>query len=130
MADQQDKIKVSDHAVLQHLKRTGAIVSRHNKILRIVAFGEEIKPKNRLMKLLNNNCKKAKYYKYGALIAVVEENTVVTVYKYEPDKWLDSWACCFQCKKPIIKEDDDAMVCIQCGGRNRRMGTTIVRRKL
>lgn len=27
---------------------------------------------------------------------------------------------CFQCKKEIISDDDDAFVCISCGGRNRR----------
>lgn len=27
---------------------------------------------------------------------------------------------CYQCQKSIIKADDDAHVCIQCGGRNRR----------
>lgn len=27
---------------------------------------------------------------------------------------------CWDCGKPIIASDDDAHVCIQCGGRNRR----------
>lgn len=27
---------------------------------------------------------------------------------------------CFDCRKPI-HDDDDAMVCIQCGGMNRRI---------
>lgn len=27
---------------------------------------------------------------------------------------------CWQCLRPIIESDDDACVCIQCGGRNRR----------
>ncbi len=28
---------------------------------------------------------------------------------------------CPDCRKPIIRTDDDAGVCIQCGGRNRRV---------
>lgn len=28
---------------------------------------------------------------------------------------------CADCKKPIHKLDDDAEVCIDCGGRNRRV---------
>ncbi len=28
---------------------------------------------------------------------------------------------CWDCKKPIHKYDDDAEVCIGCGGRNRRI---------
>jgi len=28
---------------------------------------------------------------------------------------------CAQCQKRIVGKDDDAMVCIQCGGRNRRI---------
>lgn len=29
-------------------------------------------------------------------------------------------ACCPDCGNNIVAEDDDARVCIQCGGRNRR----------
>lgn len=28
--------------------------------------------------------------------------------------------CCVQCCAPIICEDDEACICIGCGGRNRR----------
>jgi hypothetical protein len=41
-------------------------------------------------------------------------------------KWLAWWrlprggAFCFPCGAEIIESDDDACVCIQCGGRNRR----------
>lgn len=27
---------------------------------------------------------------------------------------------CFECGKPVIASDDEALICIQCGGRNRR----------
>ena len=30
-------------------------------------------------------------------------------------------AKCCDCEKDIIKTDDDAMLCIQCGGKNRRV---------
>lgn len=30
---------------------------------------------------------------------------------------------CPDCKEPIYADDDDARVCIQCGGRNRRWPT-------
>ena len=32
-------------------------------------------------------------------------------------------AKCADCKKPIIRHDDEALVCINCGGRNRQCGT-------
>lgn len=28
---------------------------------------------------------------------------------------------CYDCKNPINKSDDDAHICIQCGGRNKRL---------
>jgi hypothetical protein len=28
---------------------------------------------------------------------------------------------CRQCQQPIVTDDDDARLCIQCGGRNRRV---------
>ena len=38
----------------------------------------------------------------------------------------DGWrptvhACCCQCLHPIYEQDDDACVCTNCGGNNRRL---------
>lgn len=35
-------------------------------------------------------------------------------------KWL-TIPRCYQCDREIIEQDDDALVCIECGGRNRRV---------
>jgi hypothetical protein len=41
-----------------------------------------------------------------------------------PQQFVDKTiVCCFECCKSIIAEDDDALVCIQCGGRNRLANT-------
>lgn len=87
-------INVSNHAIDQHIKRFGGskkhIDRKKNSIRKVVAFGLEITPKNKMMKLLNNQCRKARYYVYGgvvAVVAVVEDDTVVTVYKYEQQKF-------------------------------------------
>jgi len=87
-------IVVSEHAINQYFKRFGGKVSegkragKANKIRKIIAFGREIKPKNKMMKLLNNKCVNAKYFQYGGIVAVYADDAVVTVYKYEADKWL------------------------------------------
>jgi len=87
-------IFVSKHAIDQHFLRFGgtvtedSIIKKANKIRKVIAFGIEIKPKNKMMKLLNNNCVKTKYFMYGGIVAVYANNIVVTVYKYEADKWL------------------------------------------
>ncbi len=87
-------IVVSEHAINQHFKRFGGKpsegkrVGKANKIRKVIAFGREIKPKNKMMKLLNNNCTKAKYFQYGGIVAVYADDVVVTVYKYNADKWI------------------------------------------
>lgn len=86
-------IVVSEHAIDQHFKRFGGKdtkekrVGKANKIRKIVAFGFEIRPKNKMMKLLNNNCVKTKYFQYGGIVAVYANDVVVTVYKYDPENW-------------------------------------------
>ena len=32
---------------------------------------------------------------------------------------------CYDCKRYIVSEDDDAQVCIECGGRNRLAVVTV-----
>lgn len=89
-------IAVSDHAIDQHFKRFGGTpserkrVSKANAIRKVVAFGIELKPKNNLMKLLNNKSVNAKYFMLGGIVAVYAQDTVVTVYKYDATKWR-SW---------------------------------------
>lgn len=80
-------MNVSDHAVLRHLERTGGMEARHNRVRKLVAFGKEIYPRDRLRKLLNHNCQIDRYYLKDDLVAVVSNDTVVTVYKFEPEKW-------------------------------------------
>jgi hypothetical protein len=88
-------IVVSEHAIDQHFKRFGGTpsegkrVGKANKIRKVVAFGLEIKPKAQMMKLLNNKCVRAKYYLLGGVVAVYADDVVVTVYKYNADKWLN-----------------------------------------
>jgi len=31
-------------------------------------------------------------------------------------------AYCYECGEPIYADDDDAGICVQCGGMNRRWG--------
>lgn len=32
---------------------------------------------------------------------------------------------CYQCRRYIIAADDDALMCIECGGRNRRVHVVV-----
>lgn len=85
----QVSLKVTDHALLRYLKRTGGDVSRRNKVRGIVAFGQQVKPKSdiaELRKILDHK-RKAKYYLRGAWLAVVVDDTVVTVYETRPEWW-------------------------------------------
>jgi len=86
-------IFVSEHAIDQHFKRFGGKqnqekkIGKANKIRKIIAFGEEIEPKSKMMKLLNNNCVNTKYFLLGGIVAVYANNIVVTVYKYDSSRW-------------------------------------------
>ena len=86
-------VSISKHAHTRYIERFGGVNSlksvtkRENTIRKVVAFGVEIKPNYKLMKLLNNRCKKAKYHLYRNIIAVVTDDVVVTVYKYISDTW-------------------------------------------
>ena len=86
---------VSQHAVDRHAERFGgansakSIEKRTNSIRRVVAFGVEVEPKERLKMLLRNNCTKASYHLYRNIVAVVENNRVVTVYRYNRDEFKD-----------------------------------------
>lgn len=88
MAISTNGYMVTDHAILRYLKHTKSRFSRENAILKIVAFGEEIKPKNKLKKLLEHDCKDAKYFTRGSIVAVVANKRIVTVYPYNPVNWL------------------------------------------
>ena len=83
-----DVIRVSDHAIIRYLERAGGYDAKANRIRSIIAFGAEIKPKNRLRKLLNNNFKHARYFHKNGLVVVLESGTAVTVYKYNAEDWL------------------------------------------
>jgi len=37
------------------------------------------------------------------------------------NKYLETALRCYQCGHPINGNDDDARICINCGGRNRRI---------
>jgi len=86
-------IVVSEHAIDQHFKRFGGKategkrVGKANKIRKVIAFGIEIKPKNNMMKILNNNGVSAKYFLLGGIVAVYAQDVVVTVYKYNAKSW-------------------------------------------
>lgn len=54
--------------------------------------------------------------KCGAICHDSEHGYVTGCEHYPPDIQV----FCYDCHKPIRAEDDDAMVCVKCGGRNRR----------
>jgi hypothetical protein len=82
-----DNIQISDHCFARYLERTGAIKRFRPKILQIIELGKRVEPKYPVLKLLNHNMKKARYYRYNQWVAVVVENTVVTVMRYSKEKW-------------------------------------------
>lgn len=80
-------ISVTDHAILRRLQHTNSRWGQETKILRIIMEGEEIEPKRKLAKLLNNKFADARYYERGGLVAVVANMKVVTVYPYTQGNW-------------------------------------------
>jgi hypothetical protein len=84
-----DNIQISDHCFARYLERTGAIKKFRPKIIQIVELGKKVKPKFGVVKLLNHKMKQATYYRYNQWVAVVVDDTVVTVMQYSKGKWID-----------------------------------------
>jgi hypothetical protein len=90
MIQSEPKIKVTDHAVLQHMKRTRAMEARRNRVRSIVAFGIKVEPMKAAVKAhkLRKHGKPAEYYLKGNMVAVVVDgSTVVTVHESDPGSW-------------------------------------------
>lgn len=85
----KNSLEVTDHALLQYLKRTGGDVSRRNKVRGIVCFGQKVRPRSDIaeLKKIIDHKRKATYYLRGAWLAVVVGDTVVTVYETRPEWW-------------------------------------------
>ena len=64
-----------------------SVQKRENTMRKVCAFGVKLKPLKLMMKLLNNDCQLADYYLYRNIVAVVANDTILTVYKYNPDNW-------------------------------------------
>jgi len=57
------------------------------KILGIVERGTEVVPKNKAAALICHRFQEARYFQSGDLVAVVVDNTVVTVSKHLKNRW-------------------------------------------
>ena len=84
-----DDLYVTDHAVIQFMNRTNARAAKENRLRGIIAFGEEVFPKDNFKKLMNNKFKQARYFQRGGFVAVVVEQRVVTCYRYDPVKFTE-----------------------------------------
>lgn len=82
-------LRVTDHAIIRRLERTNSRFHHEQKLLKIVAFGKVVAPKNKLRKLLNNEFREAAYYTDGSLVVVVSDKAVVTCYQWKPADWAE-----------------------------------------
>lgn len=84
---------ISSHSIDRYIERTGASPNKRtrieNKIKNIINNGNQIRPKCYALKLMNNNYNQAEYYQLHNLIAIVSNNTVVTIMSYydQKNKW-------------------------------------------
>jgi len=85
---------LSAHAVERYRERTGSRkgdVSVTNSIRAIVALGKEVflRPELKLREMLYHSAK-GRFFRYGALVAVVENGIVVTVLNFDNSKFSDT----------------------------------------
>ena len=85
---------LSAHAIERYRQRTGSKkgdVSITNNIRAIVALGKEVflRPEYQLREMLYHTAK-ARFFWYGALIAIIEDGIVVTVYEYDRKRFTES----------------------------------------
>ena len=76
---------ITDHAIVQLLRRTNSLTSVESRIRKLMKRSLEIKPKNKLSKLLANDCKDSKYYLRDGMVLVIFENKVITIYPFNHD---------------------------------------------
>ena len=76
-------LNISDHGYSRYLEHSQAMDKYTEKIKNIISRGKEVRPKDNLKKLLRHNFQETKYYRYRDFIAVVSNNTVVTILKYK-----------------------------------------------
>ncbi len=87
-------MNISKHSIKRYAERTGSNPNKRtrieNQIKSIIKHGDRIKPKYYALKLMNNGYREAEYYQLHNLIAVVSDNTVVTIMDYynQKKKWV------------------------------------------
>jgi len=79
---------VTKHALKRFLQRTGKYWDVETKIQDILLKGREVKPKDYLIRVINNGFEQTKYYHYNNLVAVIVDDAIIkTVMLYEKGKW-------------------------------------------
>ncbi len=86
---------VTQHALERFAQRFGgsdttkSIRKRTNRMLKVMSFGIELKPRDNTMTLLKNRFKPVKYILYRNIVVVhdAEEDRILTVYGYDKTKY-------------------------------------------
>jgi len=87
------ELYISDHAIIQFLKRTkpDLFTDIKKQIISVVENGTEVKRKDNTVSLMNNGYREAKYYMKKEIIVVVENGNVKTSFmcnnKNTKNKW-------------------------------------------
>ena len=84
-------IGITKHAIARYKERRRVVDKPDDfvvgKILGIVERGTEVEPKNKAAALICHRFQEAQYFQSGDLVAVVVDNTVVTVSKHLKNRW-------------------------------------------
>ena len=84
-------IGITKHAIARYKERRRVVDKPDDfvvgKILGIVERGTEVEPKNKAAALICHRFQEARYFQSGDLVAVVVDNTVVTVSKHLKNRW-------------------------------------------
>lgn len=87
---------VTHHALERYASRTGGDRMKKGKVAHIlrniVTYGKEMvlkSPVAEVKQMLSHGCKKARYFRDHAHLAVVEDRAIVTVHLMEDSKWIE-----------------------------------------
>ena len=92
-ASLQQTLTIIPHAIQRYRERTGSKQSEENvrkKIFKIILKGCEVKlkPKYRVIALINHRFENARYFRNSnGMIVVVENNVVKTIHKGTANRW-------------------------------------------
>ena len=78
---------ITDHAIVQLLRRTSGLTTVENRIRKLAKHALEIKPKDKLSKLLTNGCKNSGYYLRDGMVLVVLGNKIITIYEFDHENF-------------------------------------------